>query len=170
MSNVFPVPLGGSDSAEIKLTFIGGNQLFYRGERVKTRYKLGFPSYREAQLQGGDMQTYAVQLRSNFTDILPRVRVNGADVSYAPPLPTWVKITSVTLLALVVISVCVVGGFLGALAAAVAFGLSLYAARTMDDQTVAMVVGIVLTVGAWALWFLLSLAVLIALLSGTLDF
>lgn len=158
----YSIPIGGSGEAlEVKPGFFG-SPITFQGQVLKTKFHWG---YRSADVQTGDGQTHAIEIRPDYLDILPKIKLDGAEASYAPPQPTWAKALAVAAFLLFPLGFCLVGGAIAALIGAVAGYIVLYVAREMENKTTAILISIVSVVIAWGLWLALSIAVLAAMVN-----
>ena len=149
MATSYSIPLGATgESVELRVSVWAGVRLFYRGERLKR--KGPFKPIFEARTSDG--QTHEIRMRGRLLDMLPRIFVDGTEVEYAPPLPVWMLLISGIALAQVIVSVAVIGGFVGAFPGLLAFYLGQGAMRRFDNQLVGALVALALAVAAWLIW------------------
>jgi len=81
----YHAPLGQSnDSLDIRVNPWLGARIFYKERQILRSILF---SRTKEQLQGTDGQTYLVEARRSFADILPRIVINGQTYNMRPNCP-----------------------------------------------------------------------------------
>jgi hypothetical protein len=155
----YTIPLGTSgDSIVVKVNpILGGMQMFHLGERIKRKFLAN--KFTVTDTSGAE---HEIRLKGNFLDSLPGILVDGVEQPYAPPLPTPIKIITGSTLIILIASILVAGGLIGALIGGAGWWLSQNAARSIENKTTATLVSIAIAGAAWLLYIVLVVLAVVA--------
>ncbi len=152
----YQIPLGASgDHLLLKAHPIFGNRLFFQDKRLKT--SLFSPP--KIMLDGTDGQRYEVQVRPGLVDPLPKVFVNGQEVSYVKRLQAWQYVIAALGLILAIVSIVIIGGIVGVAVGLAAAYLSVGIMRGIENKFLGAVAAIAVMGAAWLLWFVIVFVV-----------
>ncbi len=99
-------------------------------------------------------------MRPTIVDPLPKIIVDGQEVSYVKRLAVWQYIIAALGLILAIVSVVVIGGIVGAAVGLAAAYLSVAVMRGIENKLAGTVVALAIIGAAWLLWLVLVLVVL----------
>jgi hypothetical protein len=149
----YQIPLGdsGDDHLLLKAHPIFGNRLFFQDKRLRT--SLFSPP--KIMLEGTDGQKYEVQVRPGLVDPLPKVFVNGQEVSYVKRLQVWQYAIAALGLILAIVSIVIIGGIVGVAAGLAAAYLSVGIMRGIENKLLGAIAAIAVVGAAWLLWLIM---------------
>jgi hypothetical protein len=155
----YTIPLGTSgDDLVLKVNpILGGLQIFHLGERLRKKFFAN--KFTVTDTSGAE---HEIRLKGHFLDSLPGILVDGVEQPYAPPLPTPIKIITGSTLIILIASILIAGGFIGALIGGAGWWLSQNAARSIENKTTATLVSIAIAGAAWLLYIVLVVLAVVA--------
>jgi hypothetical protein len=155
----YTIPLGTSgDSIVVKVNpILGGMQMFHLGERIKRKFLAN--KFAVTDTSGAE---HEVRLKNNFLDSLPAIHVDGVEHPYAPPLPTLVKVITGSTLVIIIASIVVAGGLVGALIGAAAWWFSQSVARSIENKTTALLAATAIAGAGWLVYIVLAVLAVMA--------
>ena len=131
-----------------------GNRFFHNGNRIKKKL-----FSKKFKLMTGDGQEHTIEMKGQFFDSLPKILVDGAEVSYVEKLATWQYAISGLALLEIFVSFLVVGGVLGAIPGFIAFYLSQNIMRSNENTGTGAILALVTVGAAWVIWGILAVLV-----------